>query len=448
MDPNNHHFNTQNSSNNPFYNQNHNNYEDPNQISYQRPQNPTNYQVPHQFFNQHPQNPNYYQVPQNFNQSSIVPNSHPSYGSVRYSSQTPQSSGYMPVVPENFPSVDVPEFPEFSTQVNLGGGSAGNKVNEITHKSKKAHSPAWNTAQNLVLISGWINCGTSSVVGRNQKGETFWRDIAEYCNEHCSFDPPRDWVACRNRWNYMNTRPGKWIGAYDSAKREQRSGWSEDDVIARAQELFASGKIGQFTLMEEWRNTGSRSSGSKRSHDIATYDLWIWHGKTPAVNFFVNQRPYNMAYYLADGIYPSYPTFVKTIRLPQSEPDKLFAKVQEGCRKDIKRAFGVLQARFKIIREPAHLWDIDDLSIIMRSCIILHNMIVEDERDSYAQRWTDFEQSREGGSSTQQPYSTEVLPAFANHVRARSELRDSNVHHELQADLVKHIWAKFGMSQD
>jgi len=41
-----------------------------------------------------------------------------------------------------------------------------------------------------------------------------------------------------------------------------------------------------------------------------------------------------------------------------------------------------------------------------------------------------------------------VLPAFANHVRARSELRDPNVHHELQADLVKHICAKFGMFRD
>jgi len=75
-------------------------------------------------------------------------------------------------------------------------------------------------------------------------------------------------------------------------------------------------------------------------------------------------------------------------------------------------------------------------------------MIVEDERDTYAQRWTDFEQSEEIGCSTAQPYSTEVLPAFANYARARSELRDPNVHHELQADLVKHIWAKFGMFRD
>ncbi|AES88320.1 hypothetical protein MTR_4g053360 [Medicago truncatula] len=43
---------------------------------------------------------------------------------------------------------------------------------------------------------------------------------------------------------------------------------------------------------------------------------------------------------------------------------------------------------------------------------------------------------------------TYALPAFANHVRARSELHDPYVHHELQADLVKHIWTKFGMYRD
>jgi len=84
----------------------------------------------------------------------------------------------------------------------------------------------------------------------------------------------------------------------------------------------------------------------------------------------------------------------------------------------------------------------------MRSCIILHNILVEDEQDTYAQRWTEFEQSEGSGSSTPQPYSTEVLPAFANHVRARSELRDPNVRHELQEDLVKYIWTKFGMFCD
>ncbi|XP_019100941.1 PREDICTED: uncharacterized protein LOC104789665 [Camelina sativa] len=209
------------------------------------------------------------------------------------------------------------------------------------------------------------------------------------------------------------------------------------------------GMIGSIDCMHwEWKNCPTAWEGTL--NDINVLDCTpvfddVEQRNTLEVNFFVNQRPYDMAYYLADGIYPSYPTFVKSIRHPQNEPDKLFAQHQEGCRKDIELAFGVLQAQFKIIREPAHLWDIADLAMIMRSCIILHNMIVEDERDTYAQHWTDYDHSEASGSSTPQPFSTEVLSAFANHVRARCQLRDLNVHHEFQADLVKHIWAKFGM---
>lgn len=41
-----------------------------------------------------------------------------------------------------------------------------------------------------------------------------------------------------------------------------------------------------------------------------------------------------------------------------------------------------------------------------------------------------------------------MLYTFANYVRARSELRDSNVYHKLQAYIVKHIWVKFRMLRD
>ena len=44
--------------------------------------------------------------------------------------------------------------------------------------------------------------------------------------------------------------------------------------------------------------------------------------------------------------------FVKTIHLPHGDKQKLFAKYQEGARKDVERAFGVLQSRFAIIRGP------------------------------------------------------------------------------------------------
>jgi hypothetical protein len=191
----------------------------------------------------------------------------------------------MPNPNENFPRVGAPDFPGFSTQITLGGMSAPNEVTpneEVSSpKSKKTTSPPWNTEEDLVLISGWIKYGTSAIVGRNQKGETYWGQIAEYCNEHCSFDPPREGAACRNRFNYMNKKLGKWVGAYDGAKRLQGSGWSENDILSKAQELYAEGKNVQFTYLAQWHalrdqprfcslvggNIGSGSSGSKRSHE-------------------------------------------------------------------------------------------------------------------------------------------------------------------------------------
>ena len=128
---------------------------------------------------------------------------------------------------ENVLSFGAPEFPKFSTQITLGGMTGANEITPNSEDStpNRKKNPRWTTEQNLVLLSAWIKYRTNSLVGRNQKGETYWGRIAEYCNEHCSFDPSRDGVACRNRFNYMNRILGKWIGVYDGVKRLQGSGW-------------------------------------------------------------------------------------------------------------------------------------------------------------------------------------------------------------------------------
>ena len=78
-------------------------------------------------------------------------------------------------------------------------------------------------------------------------------------------------------------------------------------------------------------------------------------------------------------------TFIQSIPIPQGPKAVLFAQHQEAVRKDVERAFGVLQARFAIVKNPALFWDKVKIGKIMRACIILHNMIVEDERDGYTQ---------------------------------------------------------------
>jgi hypothetical protein len=65
-------------------------------------------------------------------------------------------------------------------------------------------------------------------------------------------------------------------------------------------------------------------------------------GHAPPVDFVINGRHYNKGYYLADGIYPKWATFMKTISSPILPKEVEFVKAQEGCQKDIERAFGVL----------------------------------------------------------------------------------------------------------
>ncbi|KAK1615725.1 hypothetical protein QYE76_021242 [Lolium multiflorum] len=65
-------------------------------------------------------------------------------------------------------------------------------------------------------------------------------------------------------------------------------------------------------------------------------------GHAPPVDFVINGRYYNKGYYLADGIYPKWETFVKTISSLVLPKEAEFVKEQEDCRKDVERAFGVL----------------------------------------------------------------------------------------------------------
>ncbi|KAL7593439.1 hypothetical protein Lser_V15G31856 [Lactuca serriola] len=72
----------------------------------------------------------------------------------------------------------------------------------------------------------------------------------------------------------------------------------------------------------------------------------LLNGNAPDTPFTVNGNKYKYGYItLQKDIYSQYSTFVKAFRHPVEERDNFFKRRQEGARKDVERAFGVLKAK-------------------------------------------------------------------------------------------------------
>ena len=150
---------------------------------------------------------------------------------------------------------------------------------------------------------------------------------------------------------------------------------NSDDIthlLAIGEQRGFPGMLGSIDCMHwKWKNCPSAWAGMYSGHvheptiileAVASYDLWIWHaffglpgshndinvlerssmfnelseGRAPPVSYSINGHDYSMGYYLADGIYPPWATFVKTISAPQGNKRKLFANTQESAWKHIE----------------------------------------------------------------------------------------------------------------
>ncbi|KAD4585728.1 hypothetical protein E3N88_23329 [Mikania micrantha] len=144
---------------------------------------------------------------------------------------------------------------------------------------------------------------------------------------------------------------------------------------------------------------------------VASQDLWIWHaffgasGSNNDINVLDQSPIYND---LIEGM----------------APDR-----QEGARNDIKRAFDVLKQKWHMIQHPARAWKPSRIRNALYACVILHNMIIEDNGRAICE------------------FYEEDDPNLLEHVEISDEekqanrrmIRNEDTHANLKADLIEHL---------
>ena len=92
----------------------------------------------------------------------------------------------------------------------------------------------------------------------------------------------------------------------------------------------------------------------------------------------INNESFDQMCVLCDGIYPRHSRFVKAQPEPSTKAERKFTKWQESARKDIERAFGVLQGKFQCVCRPVTMMNSDRMSNMMSCSLIIHNWCVSD----------------------------------------------------------------------
>ncbi|KAF8044681.1 hypothetical protein N665_0168s0005 [Sinapis alba] len=189
-------------------------------------------------------------------------------------SQESQFSGFLNLLSSQIPTTENPtQLLSFSPNPDHGGAASRAQSGEDRKQRCK-----WSTAEDLVLISAWLNTSKDPVVGNEQRAGTFWKRIASYYHASPKVIglPKREQSHCKQRWGKINEGVCKFVGSYDAATKQRTSGQSEDDVLKAAHGIFFNDYKVKFSLEHAWRElrndqkwcgtygSSQQSSGTKR----------------------------------------------------------------------------------------------------------------------------------------------------------------------------------------
>ncbi|XP_026460132.1 uncharacterized protein LOC113360921 [Papaver somniferum] len=249
------------------------------------------------------------------------------------------------------------------------------------------------------------------------------------------------------------------------------------EILKQNQERGFSGMLGSLDCIHwVWTGCPTYWAGQYKGHytkptvileAAASYDRCIWHaffglsgsqndinfgqksplfedlkyGISPQVNFSINGNHYTHGYYLADGIYPKWSTLGQCYCQPPAgemgRSYSYFNSKQMNLRKDLERAFGIPKRKFAIICGPYRGLSAREMHKTMLTCIIMHNMAIQETRRN--KKWTNHQD---------EDLRPEIIPARGlparNYAQMTSQIENRTLYNRLREDLRVDLWAEFG----
>ena len=168
----------------------------------------------------------------------------------------------------------------------------------------------------------------------------------------------------------------------------------------------------------------------------------FYQGKSAELQYVLNATEYRTPFYLVDGIYNGEEkVFTLLVGYPPTSdtPEKkTWIEIQQAARKMVERAFGNLQCKFRIVSIPSR-YPLETMNLIMLTCIILVNMIIDYREQAKEENMDDDADAEEEQCDTQENVNNvEEVPE--GHMNRWKFARSKAVKQKFEKDIMQHVY--------
>ena len=119
-------------------------------------------------------------------------------------------------------------------------------------ENNKSGRRYWSEAENLRLVSAWLNNSNDPIEGVDKKYDHYWKEVAKEYNNHTPKDRRRSVIQLKNHWNRYAPVVMKFNQCWNRMKNAHGSGESDDQIMERAHAVFRSENSEKPFLFEYW----------------------------------------------------------------------------------------------------------------------------------------------------------------------------------------------------